>query len=60
VTVIGAVSNIFFNFSGGGPKFWTGGVDVNTTKDWPQMPSIIFLALAGKELRSFIIMKMFY
>lgn len=49
VTVMGAISKIFLSLSGGGPRLWTGVVDVNMTKDWPQMPSILFLALAEIE-----------
>lgn len=37
---MGAISNIFFNFNGGGPRFCAGAVDVNNTIDWPLMPSI--------------------
>lgn len=46
MTVIGAMSRIFLNFNGGGPRFCTGDNDVNSTTDWPAMPSINRLAFA--------------
>lgn len=53
VTVMGAISRIFFSFNGGGPRFWTGDIDVNRTTDWPLMPSINRLAFAvdSNEMR---------
>ena len=44
VTVIGAISRIFFNFNGGGPRFCTGVADVNNTTEALFMPSISLLA----------------
>ncbi len=46
VTVIGAISKIFFNFNGGGPKFCAGVADVNNTVDMTLIPSIIRFAFS--------------
>lgn len=48
VTVIGAMSKIFFSFSGAGPRFWTGVLLVKITRDWPVIPSNDLFAFATK------------
>lgn len=46
---MGAISKIFFNLSGGGPRFCTTAFDeVNKTNEFEVIPSIIRLALAEK------------
>lgn len=50
VTVIGAISNIFFSFSGVEWLLCVVVVDVNNTTDCPLMPSIKRFALAKKKL----------
>lgn len=49
VTVIGAMSRIFFSLSGAGPRFWTGVLAVKMTSDGPEMPSKERLAFAVNE-----------
>lgn len=46
VIVIGAISRIFFNFNGAGPRACPGGAVVNITIDWPLIPSTVLFAFA--------------
>jgi hypothetical protein len=47
VMVMGAMSNIFFSLSGGGPVVWGGAELTNRTSDWPQIPSSVRFAFAA-------------
>lgn len=52
VTVIGAMSKIFFSFNGAGPRFWTGELLVKITSDCPVMPSNDLFSFAVEEILS--------
>jgi hypothetical protein len=47
VMVMGAMSKIFFSFSGGGPDAWGGTEFTNRTRDCPQIPSSVRFAFAA-------------
>jgi len=50
---MGAMSNIFFSLSGGGPVVWGGAEFTNRTSDCPQIPSSVRFAFAAVHSQAY-------